>query len=63
MQPNKNSLMLVKDNNALDYFIHHNKKKYPLGNKGPNVKKNQRDLVGKSSNKKSIKNILPRRTP
>lgn len=50
--------MLVKDDNVLDSFIHHNKKKYSLGNDGQNVEEDQKNLIGKSLDNKSIKNIL-----
>ena len=33
IQLNRDSLILAKDDNALDYFVHHKKKKYPLSNK------------------------------
>lgn len=37
IQPDRDSLMLVEDDNALDYFMHHDGKKYPLGNKEKDI--------------------------
>lgn len=48
IQPNWNSLILVKNDNILEFFIYHKKNEYPLGNKAHNVEKDQRDLLGKS---------------
>lgn len=50
--------MLAKNNNIFNYSIYHKGEKYPLDNKKPNSKKNQKDLIGKSLDNKSIKNIL-----
>lgn len=55
-------LMLVKNNNILDYFIYHKEEKYLLGNKNLDNKEYQKDLVGKYLDNKSIKNILFRCT-
>lgn len=54
--------MLAEDNNASDYFIYYNKKKYPLGNKKKDIREDQRHLVGESSDNKNVKNMLPRCT-
>ena len=40
--------MLAKDDNASDYFMYHNKKENPLGNKKQEVEEDQRDLIDKS---------------
>ena len=53
IQPNCNIFMLAKDDNISDYFIHHKKEKYPLGNKEKNVENNQKEFVDKSSDIKS----------
>ena len=55
--------MLVEDNVASDYFIYHEKKEYWMGDKGQDVEEDQRDLVSKGSDNKSVKNMIPRRTP
>ena len=55
--------MLTKNDNASDYFMHHNKEKYWLGNKRQNIKKNKKNLVDKSSDHKNVKNILLKHTP
>ena len=55
--------MLVEDDNASDYFRHQKKEKYPLDNKEQDVKKDQNDLVSKSSYNKNIKNMLLGYTP
>lgn len=52
--------MLAKDNNTLDYFIYHKKKKFLLGNKKQNIEEDQKDLISKSLDNESIKNMLPR---
>ncbi len=33
IQPNRNTPMLAEDDNASDYFMHHEEEEYPLGNK------------------------------
>lgn len=58
IQPNRNSLMLAENDNALTYFIHHKEEKYPMNNKGQDIEEDQRDLISKSSDNKSVKNIL-----
>ena len=63
IQPDHNSLMLAEDDNTSDYFIYHNKEEYPLGNEGKDVEEDQRDSVGKSSDNKSVRNILLDRIP
>ena len=54
--------MLVEDDNVLDYFMYHNKEKFLLDNKEQDIKKDQKDLMGKSSNNKIIKSMLLGRT-
>lgn len=54
---NWNTPVLAEDNNKLNYFIHYKKKKYLVDNKKQDIEEEQRDLVGESSNNKSIKNI------
>lgn len=58
IQPNRNILMLVEDDNILDYFINHKEEKYPLSNKRQNINEDQKDLIGKSLDNESIRNIL-----
>lgn len=60
MKPNQNSPILAEVKNTLDYFMHYKKKKYLLGNKRQNVKKDQRNLIGKNSNNEIIRNIVLR---
>ena len=55
--------MLAKNDYTSDYFIYHNEERYLLSNKRQNVKEDQRDLVDKSSDNKSVRNMLPRHTP
>lgn len=43
--------------------MYHNEKKYLLGNTKQDVEKNQKNLVGKNSDKKIVKNMLLRYTP
>lgn len=38
IQPNRDNLILIEDDNTSDYFMHHNKEKYLLGNNGQDVK-------------------------
>lgn len=54
--------ILVEDNNALDYFIYYDEKKYLLDNKKQDIKKDQKNLINKSSDSKSVKNMLFRHT-
>lgn len=54
---------MVEDDNILDYFIYYKEEKYLLGNKKQDIKKNQRDLISKSLDNESIKDILPKYTP
>ena len=63
IQCNQNSPILAEDDNASDYFIDYKEEKYLLGNKKQDVKKNQRDLVGKSLDNESINDILLECTP
>lgn len=50
--------ILAKNNNILNYFIYYNKKKYLLGNKRLENKKDQKNLLGKNSNNRNIINLL-----
>lgn len=59
-QPNRNMLILTKDNNALDYSIHHKREKYLLGNEGLNNVEDQKDLLGESFDNENIRKRLPR---
>lgn len=63
IQPNQDSFMLTKDNYTSDYFIYYNEKKYLLDNKKQDIKKDQKDLIGKSLDSKSVKNMLSRHIP
>ena len=54
--------MLAEDDDALDYFIYYEEEKYPLGNKKQDVEEDQRHLVGKNLENKSVRDILPGRT-
>lgn len=47
--------MLAKNDFILDYFMYYDKEEYSLGNKVQDVQEDQEDLVGKSSNSKSIR--------
>lgn len=50
--------MLVKDYNKLNNYIYLKEEKYLLNNKRQNSKLNQKNLIDKSSNNESIRNIL-----
>lgn len=50
--------MLAIDDNRSDYFLDCKEEKYPLGNKGQDLEKDQRDSLSKSLDNKSIKNML-----
>ncbi len=43
--------------------MYHEKKEYPLGNKEQEVREDQRDSLGQSSDNKSVKNMPPGHTP
>lgn len=58
MKSDENMSIIAKDDNTIDYFIHHKKEKYPLGNKKQDIENDQKILIGKSLDNKSIKNIL-----
>lgn len=58
IQSNRNSFILIENNNKSDYFIYYNKEKYSLDNKKQNIKKDQRDLIGKSLDGKNIRNMM-----
>lgn len=62
IQPNRDSFILVEDNNASDYFMYYDEKKYLLDNKKQDIKKDQKNLINKSSDSKSVKNMLFRHT-
>ena len=51
--------MLAEDDNASNYFMYHKEVKYPIGNKKQNVEKDPRDLVGKSLDNESVRDMLP----
>ena len=55
--------MLAEDDNTSDYFMHQKEEEYPLGNKRQDVEENQKNLVGKSSDNKIVKNIQSGHTP
>lgn len=50
--------MLAENNAALDYFMHYEEEEYPLGKKKQVDKDNQKDLVAKSFDNKSLKDML-----
>lgn len=50
--------MLAEDDNTLDYSIYYKEKEYLLNNKGQENEEDQRDLVSKSLDNESVKNIL-----
>ena len=62
-QLNWDSPILAKDDDTLDYFIYDNEKEYALGKKRQDIKEDQRNLVGKSWDNKSVRNMLPKRPP
>ncbi len=55
--------MLAEDDDTSDHLMYHKKDKYPLGNKEKEIRENQRDLVGQSSDNESLRDMLPRHTP
>ena len=55
--------MLAADNNTSDYFMHHKEEKYLLDNKGQDIKEDQKDLLDKSSDTESVREMLPGRIP
>ena len=63
IQPNCNSPILAEDDNASDYFMHHKEEEYPLGSKKQDIEEDQRNLVGKTSDNESVKDMLLRHTP
>lgn len=63
IQPNRNSLILAKNDNASNYFMYHNKDKYLLGNEEQNIKEDQKNLIYKNLDNKSVKNMLLKYTP
>ncbi len=62
IQSDQNTPMLVEDDDASDHFQHHEEEEYLLGNEGQEIRENQRDS-GQSLNNKSLRDILPGRTP
>ena len=62
IQPNRNSLMLAKDNNTSDYFMYYKEEKYPLGNKKQDVEEDQKDLISKSLVNENVRDMLFERT-
>ena len=54
--------MLAESNNIASYFIYYKKEKYLLDNKKQDIEEDQRDLIGKNSDNKSIKDMLLRCT-
>lgn len=63
IEPDQDSFRLAKDINISDYFVYYNRKKYQQGNKRQNKEKDTKNLVGKSSNNKNIKNIYLKYIP
>ncbi len=63
IQLDRNTPMLAEDNDVSDHFMHYKKEEYPLGNEGQEIKEDQRDLVGQGSDNKSLRDMLPGRTP
>ena len=63
MQLYRDSTILVENDNALDYFTHYNRKKYPQDNKGKDIEKDQKDFIGKNSDNKSVKKMPPKCMP
>lgn len=63
IEQNRDSPMLAKDDNASDSFMHYNEEEYLLGNKKQDLEEDQIDLVDKSLDNQSVKNILSRRMP
>lgn len=59
----RNSPILAENNNASNYFKHHNEEEYSLDNKMQDIEEDQRDSIGKSLDNESIKNMLLERTP
>lgn len=55
--------MLAENNDALNYSIHYKEEKYPLGNKTSDDEEDQKNLLDKSSDNKSVRDMLPRHTP
>ena len=55
--------MLAEDDNLSDCFINYKEEEYSLSTKKQDVKKDQKDLIGKNSDNESIRDILPRHTP
>ncbi len=54
--------MLAEDDDTSDHFIHHEEEEYLLGNKEQEIRKNQKDSVGQSSDNESLRDILSERT-
>ena len=63
IKPDCNNSILAEDNNAFNYFIYHNEEEYRLGNKKQDVEADQRELVSKKLDNKSIKDMLHGHTP
>lgn len=63
MQFKQNKLIFKKDDNTSNNFEHRKKKDYILENKKQNLKKDYKDLIGKSLDIENIKNILLEHIP
>ncbi len=62
IQPDRNTPMLAKDDNAFDHFIYYKEDKYLLDNKEQKIRENLRDLISQCSDNESLRNRLPRHT-
>ncbi len=63
IQLNRNTLMLVEDDNTSDHFMYHEEEEYPLGNNKQEIREIQRDSVGQSSDNESLRDMLSGRIP